>query len=74
MTGASWAPRVVPHDRPAGDPATERREPCLCRLGTASVRARWPFPRGTGTDYALARGRCELARHSGRKPSATHAL
>src|ERR1035437_7101802 len=20
MTGTSWAPRVVPHDRPAGDP------------------------------------------------------
>jgi hypothetical protein len=28
---------------PLTDPATERRKPSLCRVGTASARARTPF-------------------------------
>ena len=36
--------RQPAHDRsPVADPATERRKPSLCRVGTASARARTPF-------------------------------
>ena len=34
MTGASWAPRVAPHDRPAGDPPPGRSAALTAAFGT----------------------------------------
>jgi hypothetical protein len=44
--GASWAPRVVPHDRPAGD----RLAALLTCLRRRSRQHRWPFRFGAVDD------------------------
>src|SRR5664280_672981 len=57
---ACWAPPDKPLNSASPgldihrsiDPVTERREPCLCRLGTASARARRPFPLRHGAVFS----------------------